>query len=322
MTIPALSRLEHVELREKFKSEASDFTPWLAEEDNITLLGDTIGLDLQVEAQEKDVGPFRADILCKDTADNTWVLIENQLERTDHTHLGQLMTYAAGLKAVTIVWIAQKFTEEHRAAIDWLNEITDSEFKFFALEVELWRIGDSQVAPKFNLVSKPNEWSRAVAKSSANVLSESRQIQVRFWSGFKAYAEQRETSFRATKALPQNWMNIAIGRTGYQLTAIASMYDTESQSYNRNEIRAEFLVWGEDAKERFSIFEEQKQEIEEELGFSLEWYKTDEVNNCRAYIKKSVVLADESDSQNQYQWLMENLNTIHRVFQPRVRSIN
>lgn len=89
------------------------------------------------------LGPFRADILSKDTVNNQWVLIENQIERTDHTHLGQLLTYASGLKAVIIVWIARRFTDEHRAALDWLNEITDSRVNFFGLEIELWRIGDS-----------------------------------------------------------------------------------------------------------------------------------------------------------------------------------
>ena len=112
-----LGRLKKVDLREVWKTEAQHFTPWLANEENLALLGDTIGLDLECEAVEKNVGPFRADILCKDTANDSWVLIENQVERTDHTHLGQLLTYAAGLKTVTIVWIAQRFTDEHRAAL-------------------------------------------------------------------------------------------------------------------------------------------------------------------------------------------------------------
>ena len=144
-------------LRDLWKHEERDFTPWLAQEDNIALLGETIGIDLEVEAQEKNVGPFRADILCKDTVTNHWVLIENQLTRTDHTHLGQLLTYAAGLNAVSIVWLAERFSEEHRATLDWLNEITDERFNFFGLEVELWRIGKSPIAPKFNIVCKPND---------------------------------------------------------------------------------------------------------------------------------------------------------------------
>lgn len=152
MTMNTLGRLEKVDLRNFWTTEAGDFTPWLAQEENIALLGEAVGVELEVEAQEKSVGPFRADILCKDTSTDQWVLIENQLERTDHTHLGQLLTYGAGLNAVTIVWIAAKFTEEHRAALDWLNEITDERFNFFGLEVELWRIGDSLAAPKFNII--------------------------------------------------------------------------------------------------------------------------------------------------------------------------
>ena len=154
----ALGRLEKVPLRDFWKHEAADFTPWLAAEENISLLEEVIGLELAVEAQEQRVGPFRADLLCKDTGSNQWVLIENQIESTDHRHLGQLLTYAAGLEAVTIVWIAERFTEEHRAALDWLNQITDERFTFFGLEIELWRIGDSPIAPKFNLISKPNNW--------------------------------------------------------------------------------------------------------------------------------------------------------------------
>ena len=115
------------------------------------------------------------------------MLIENQLERTDHTHLGQLMTYAAGLKAVTIVWIADRFTDEHRAALDWLNEITDDTFNFFGLEVELWRIAESPVAPKFNIVCKPNDWSREVTKRKTGELTEGQKMRLEFWRGFHEY---------------------------------------------------------------------------------------------------------------------------------------
>jgi len=315
MTIPELSRLERVELREKFKTEAGDFTPWLADEANIALLGDTIGLDLEVEAQEKEVGPFRADILCKDTADDTWVLIENQLERTDHTHLGQLMTYASGLKAVTIIWIAQKFTEEHRAAIDWLNEITDSDFKFFGIEVELWKIGNSEVAPKFNIVSKPNEWSRAVARGQEGITG-ARQLQLRFWNAFKSYVEDQGSQIRTGKPSAQNWMNISLGKTGYQLLAVASMWDQESRSYSKNEIRAELYVYSEEAKLLLANLEETKETIEEELGYRLTWINTPEMKSARAFVRKTVVLGDEKDWSNQHAWLLENLVKFQKAFLP------
>ncbi len=318
MSIPALSRLQQIELREKFKSEAGDFTPWLADESNISLLGDTIGLDLQVEAQEKEVGPFRADILCKDTADDTWVLIENQLERTDHTHLGQLMTYASGLKAVTIIWIAQKFTEEHRAAIDWLNEITDSDFKFFGIEVELWKIGNSEVAPKFNIVSKPNEWSRAVARSQEG-LTGARELQLRFWHAFKSYVEDHGSQIRTGKPSAQNWMNLSLGKTGYQLLAVASMWDQESRSYSKNEIRAELYVSSEESKSKFVEIESQRERIESELGYELTWLNPEEMKSARAYTRKTVDLNDEVDWANQHAWLLENLVKLQKVFKPFTR---
>ncbi|MCA9423372.1 MAG: hypothetical protein KC592_20300, partial [Nitrospira sp.] len=163
MSITNLGRLQPVDLRTIWGSEAGDFTPWLAQEENLALLGETIGLELELEGTEQHVGPFRADIVCKDTVTDAWVLIENQLERTDHSHLGQLLTYAAGLNAVTIVWIAERFTEEHRAALDWLNEITDESVNFFGLEIELWSINNSPAAPKLNLVSSPNRWTKTVA---------------------------------------------------------------------------------------------------------------------------------------------------------------
>lgn len=110
---------------------------------------------MSLEGQEQNVGPFRADLLCKDASSDRWVLIENQIERTDHGHLGQLLTYAAGLQAVTIIWIAARFTDEHRSALDWLNEVTKEDISFFGLEIELWRIGDSPAAPSSTSSAAP-----------------------------------------------------------------------------------------------------------------------------------------------------------------------
>lgn len=142
MTDQLLGRLERVELRNVWASEATDFTPWLARAENMSVLGEALNIDLELEAQERSVGPFRADLLCKDIDTGRWVLIENQLERTDHTHLGQLLTYASGLDAVTIVWVAARFTEEHRSTLDWLNKITNDRFSLF-------RIGGGALADRF-----------------------------------------------------------------------------------------------------------------------------------------------------------------------------
>ena len=188
MTNEVLGRLSRVDLRKVWTSEASDFTPWLATEENMTVLGETLGIELELEAQEKAVGPFRADILCREIGTGAWVLIENQLERTDHSHLGQLLTYAAGLEAATIIWIASRFNDEHRSTLDWLNKITEERFRFFGLEVELWRIGESPAAPKFNVVSKPNDWSRSVAQGKRALdledLSTVKAMQLEYWAAF------------------------------------------------------------------------------------------------------------------------------------------
>jgi hypothetical protein len=181
--LPELGRLERVNLREYWINEATYFTPWLALSENLNLLSDTVGMELELMDTESSVGPFRADILCRDMISEALVLIENQLEKTDHTHLGQLMTYAAGLDTVNIIWISEKFTEEHRAALDWLNRITNEEFRFFGLEVELWKIGNSPAAPKFNIVSKPNDWTKAT-KQSSRESSERSQFFKEFWARF------------------------------------------------------------------------------------------------------------------------------------------
>ena len=174
MTKPPLGRLTQVDLRTYWQREDTEFTPWLGQSENLDLLGAAIGKELERQAEEVNVGPFRADLLCKDTVTGDLVLVENQIERTDHGHLGQVLTYAAGLGAKPIVWIAREFQEEHRAALDWLNESTHDDIEFYGVQVELWRIGDSTPAPRFDVVAHPNEWSREVREHAraAGPLSE------------------------------------------------------------------------------------------------------------------------------------------------------
>ncbi len=182
-----LGSLQKVELREIWASESSDFTPWLTRPENLKLLGDTIGIELDLDSQEKEVGPFRCDIVCKD-ADGRVVVIENQIEDTDHSHLGQLLTYAAGLDAIIVVWVAQEFTEEHRAAIDWLNENINTGVSFFAIEIEAWKIGDSAPAPKFNIVAKPNKWSHTIKQSvKSGDLTETQKLRIEYWAALISY---------------------------------------------------------------------------------------------------------------------------------------
>lgn len=323
MTTPmALGRLEKVDPRLAWKSEPQDFTPWLAREENLSLLGETIGLELELEATEKSVGPFSADILCKEKAEDRWVLIENQLERTDHTHLGQIITYAAGLNAVIVVWISTLITEQHRAALDWLNQISEENVNFFGLEIELWRIGDSPVAPKFNVVSKPNDWSKAVIPASASVeLTEAKQLQLEFWMAFHDFAKERGTKVTPTRPLPQHWMNLAIGRSGFGLTAIASLWDSETESYDSNEVRAEVSVTVNDAKKYFGLLTSEASTIESELGYPLTWHDPPNANACRVYVRRPANLRDATTWPELHQWLLERLEELKEVFGPRIRDL-
>lgn len=316
----ALGRLTRVELRDIWTTEASEFTPWLARQENLEILADALSMELELEAQEKSVGPFRADILCKDIGDDTWVLIENQLESTDHTHLGQLMTYASGLQAATIVWVAARFTDEHRSTMDWLNKITDESFRFFGLEVELWRIGDSPAAPKFNVVSKPNDWSRSVARAARAIdeadLSELRIMQRDYWTAFNAVLDESggpATSGRKPK--PRAWMPYSIGRTGFHLSAVMIR--------PKHQVRAELYIAGDDAKAFFYLLKQEHDAVERELGYSLEWDDLPKGQDCRI-----AVYLDESDPENkedwgrQHKWLAQHLNDLHRVFAMRIRSLD
>lgn len=315
----ALGILERVELRDIWVSEASDFTPWLAGAENLAQLGQTIGIELELEAQEKNVGPFRADILCKDTGTGNWVLVENQLERTDHTHLGQLLTYAAGLKAVTIVWVAAQFTEEHRATLDWLNTITDEGFQFFGLEVELWKIGNSPAAPKFNIVSKPNDWTRSVSQAARRIENESlsgtEANHLQYWTEFAEFLKSEKSLIRPQKPYPQHWMNFSIGRSGFLLGALLNKRE--------GRIGVELYMSDEDAKAYFNLLSQQKQQIEEELGFSLIWMELPTRKACR--ILYNLENADPFNQQRwpEYrQWMKERLENLNTVFRQRVRTLN
>jgi Domain of unknown function (DUF4268) len=193
MTIENLGRLERVELRDCWPSGASDFARWLTRKETIADLGKTLGICLELETQQWQAGSLPAEFICKDTGTDRWVLIENQLEWTDHGDLGKLLTSASGLEAATFVWVAARFTEQHRSTLDWLNRITDYHFRFFGLEVELWRIGTSPAAPKFTIVSKPEDWSPSGAQP-ASAIQDPEPTETRVaqrpsdWSFFSAQA--------------------------------------------------------------------------------------------------------------------------------------
>ncbi len=326
MLVSDLGRLEQVRPRDIWLNEATDFTPWLAQPENLELLGSTLGLELELDSVEKDVGPYRADILCKDIADDTWVVVENQLEKTDHSHLSQILTYAAGLDVVTVVWIATRFTDEHRATVDWFNNITDEDIRFFGIEIEAWKIGDSAVAPRFNVIAKPNDWVKSGGRTmpgGAGDLSHTQALQLAFWHDFVEYVRDQEgAELKPGKAGPRNWMNMPIGRTGFGISAVVSSYNTQTSSYDSGEVRAQVYIGDRHlAKGYFRALENDREAIEAEVGEPLIWEDSPDKASCKVYLRRDAVIDDRDQWPDHIAWLFEKLTVLHRVFRPRILDL-
>jgi hypothetical protein len=308
-----LGRMEKIiELRKVWETEDGDFTPWLAREENLTLLGDTIGIDLELEAQEQNVGPFKADILCKDTVTNNWVLIENQIEKTDHTHLGQILTYGAGLEATTIVWIAKNFTEEHRATLDWLNEITSDKFNFFGLEIELWRIGNSPIAPKFNIVSKPNAWVERTQEIIPN--TPENQLRMDYWTAFIDYLHEHDSTIKTGKPHSWHYFPIPIGRSYVMLNALVYARDKK--------VATQLYFHGPNAKKYFSQIWAEKDAIEKEIGANLVWDDKPPSSRSIVLFKDNEDIKNTESWPEQHKWLFEKLEVFYKVFAGRVKNLS
>lgn len=311
-----LGRLERVELRDVWQHEAYNFTPWLAEAGNLAILSRELGLDLELVGQEVAVGPYAADIVCKDSFDGTHVLIENQLEKTDHSHLGQILTYASALEARTVVWIASRFTDEHRAAIDWLNEITHDEWQFFGLEIELWRIGNSAPAPKFNIICRPNDWSRAVRDEAAKAetATPTQAIQLKFWSAFRDYMVAK--GLRAPKPSAQSWQSFRVGRTGFSIEGVIKR--SEQQMLVRLYIVCDDLP----PKAVFRYLLARKAFIEQALGMSLEWHELPDKKGSVIYVvRNDADLDNEANWPQLHIWLETTIAAMERVFRPLITPL-
>jgi len=315
----ALGRLVTVPLREVWANEAPDFTPWLAKAENLALLAETLDLgELQIQDTEVSVGNFRIDILAKDIEGNV-VVIENQFGPTDHTHLGQIMTYMGGQESnVTIIWIAEKFREEHRAAIDWLNNSTIEGFNFFAVEIQAMKIGSSLPAPQFNAVGKPNEWTRGVIRTTRQVsdtpLNERQKFYLTYWSQFAAFLSEKNSGLKLRGTFKNYWCTFRIGRAGVHFGATAAQRDKK--------IGVELYISRADDKATFRALEAERPDIERAFGEKLDWQELPEKTASRIAIYKSADPMDEADRRAQFEWLASKLERFRIAFYDRVRALN
>ena len=283
------------DLRSIWPHEANDFTKWLADEHNLAKLGEEIGIELELEERESSVGNFNVDLYAKEEGTGRKVIIENQLEETDHDHLGKLITYASGKGAEVVVWVVKRARDEHRQAIEWLNQHTDTDLGFFLVEIELWQIDDSAIAPKFSVIERPNDWGKQM-KSVAG-LNNTEQIQLAFWQKFndKMNASPDFTKhFKTRKAQPQNWYDVSVGSSEYHLCFTASIQKKHMSCG----------IYIPDNKDLFHLFEAHKAEFEAQFGKDIEWVEASKAT--RINIFKSFDVSDQEQWTTAYAWYLEN----------------
>ena len=290
-----LGKLQEVDIRTVWPHEQCDFSKWLSEDENIKELGDTLNLSLTDVETEKFVGNYRCDILCKDEITGKVVLIENQLEPTNHDHLGKIITYASGLDAAVVVWIVSTARDEHASAIEWLNKHTDDEISFFLLEVHAYKIGNSDPAPQFNIIEQPNDFAKTVKAVSKNTdLNESEKSRLEFWTQFNEVVDTKGKPFNKRKATTDHWYNVAIGSSEANI----------SIDLVNKEHKIRVSLWISDNKDLFDSLYQQKDAIEAALGFGLEWNRLD--SKKAAYICTYIKGLDFKKQDN-YPQLMDQI---------------
>lgn len=306
-----LGKLEMGDLRAVWKNEASDFTTWLSREENLALLNDEIGIDIKLVKTEASVGTFNLDILAEEETSERKIIIENQLEKTDHDHLGKIITYASGYDASIIIWIVKDVRDEHKQAIDWLNDHTDEDTNFFIVKMELWKIGDSPYAPKFHIVSKPNDWAKAIKKSaSESELTDTKLLQFEYWTKFKEYASDRNTRLKLRKAYPQHWYEISIGS--------AKCYMMLTVNTRENLIGCE--IWIPESKELFHELLSHKDDIESELGETLDWMELPDRKASRIKISQMANINEVHNWENWFNWMLNQAEKFHNLFGKYIKT--
>ena len=306
-----LKKLTKVELRKAWAHEAADFTTWLSQAENLELLSDEIGIEIKLLQTEASVGRFNVDIFAEEENTGRKIVIENQLESTNHDHLGKIITYASGLDAEIIIWIVKNVRDEHKQAIDWLNEHTDSSINIFGIRMELWQIGDSAVAPKFQIISKPNDWAKAVkASASGGELSETKLQQLEFWEKFNEYATDKKTKLRLRKPRPQHWYDISMGS--------ANAHISLTQNTQDDLLGCEIYI--PDSQALFDLLRSKKQTIEKQLGFKLEWMELEGRKACRIRVQREALLSDTNRWPELFEWLIEKAEVMQKVFMKQIRS--
>ena len=308
-----LGIIKYLRLKDVWPKEAADFVPWLVEEKNLADFSNRLGIELQFEQANVPVGPYFADILAKDARDE-YVVIEVQFNKSDHDHLGKLITYGATLGAKTVIWISETFTDEHRKSIAWLNENTNEDLALFAVKPKVIQIDFSKPAVEFEVEEQPNEVVKAasIQKASGDI-SESRKVQLEFWQLFEASLLEKKVVLSAETPAPKYWFNVPLGRSNIHLSNIlntdAGRVGLRVYLHNKVADRAlEQLIRDKDA-------------IEKEIGSPLQWNPNPENADKTIVLSQPINLDDRSDWRTKIEWLTDMNARFRKAFMPRVKGL-
>ena len=288
----AIGKLEEVDIRKLWKHEQYDFSEWLSKKENIENLNDILGLTLVDISKETYVGSYRCDLFAKDETTGIKVIIENQLEMSNHDHLGKIITYASGLDAKVVVWIVKEAREEHRSAIEWLNNNTNSNINFFLIEIHAYKIGNSDNAPMFQVIEQPNDFIKNNKSINSNdTMNKSQSQRLEFWNQFNNVLVERGKLFNVRKATTDHWYNVAIGTSDAHIDITLVNKDSV--------IGVELYIT--DNKELFDKLYQKKDEIEADLGLELDWRR---LNNSKASRIVTFIKGLNFDDHSNYNELM------------------
>jgi hypothetical protein len=304
-----LGKLVKVELRKVWEHEARDFSDWLAKDENLSLLSDELGIEIEVIGTEESSGRFRVDILAKETNSGDYIIIENQLEPTNHDHLGKVITYAAGYDAKYIIWIVKDVLDEHQKAIEWLNEHLDDSISCFLVRIEVWQIGDSDPAPRFEVISLKNNWVASLKRTvSSDELSPNRLRQQEFWGALRDNFKTRDTNMRVQSPLPQHWMNFSLG----------SSFCHPYLTINSRDNFVSCDLWTNN-KEFLAFLQGREDQIRNDLGIEFNWWEANKSGGLRTKLVVEDVY-DQSQHSKSFDWLYGNVKLFQNVFTKYVKE--
>jgi hypothetical protein len=306
-------KIKKLNPRNIWPKEAENFTPWLAK--NISALGEALGMELELKGTEAAVGDFSLDLLAEDLGSGHTVVIENQLTQTDHDHLGKLLTYASGFGASTVIWIAEAVRDEHRQALEWLNQRTDEDTQFFGVVIEVLKIDDSKPAYSFKPVVSPSEWQKSKKRQVRGSVTVKGEAYRKYFQVLIDELREKHKFTNAKVGQPQNWYAFSSGVSGIILGAVFAQ---------GGKARTEVYIDVGDGEKNKALFDwlfNQREEIHSKLGKEVEWVRLDDKRASRiAVYRDGYIESSEEELVEIKEWHVENLINFKKIFSPLIKK--